>query len=384
MSAPKPAKRPMRPNFSSGPCVKPPGWRLARLEGALLGRYHRSDPGKARLREAIERTRALLAPPRDWLLAIVPASDTGAVEMAMWSLLGPRPVQLLVFEAFGEEWLKDARVLGLDAEALSAPYGRIPDLSAVRSDSDLVFPWNGTTSGARVPDGRFIPENREGLAICDATSAVFAQGLDWDRLDAVTFSWQKALGGEAAHGMLALGPRAVERLERDRAPRPLPKIFRLTSGGRLNRALFDGATINTPSMLCVEDWLACLDWAERAGAQGLRARADANADVVYRWAEASEWAAPLVEEPAIRSNTSVCIQLVDPRVKRLAQAEQRGVIEAIASRLEAEGAAFDILGHRAAPPGLRVWCGPTVEREDLEALTPWLDWAFAETVAELA
>lgn len=384
MSAPEPITKPARPFFSSGPCVKPPGWAAERLSRAALGRNHRSALGKARLREAIARTRALLELPEDFLLAITPASDTGAVEQAMWSLLGARPAQLLAFEAFGREWVRDAAQLGLEAEVLEAPYGALPDLGRVRPERDLVFPWNGTTSGVRVPGADFIAPDRQGVVICDATSAVFAQALDWSKLDAVTFSWQKALGGEAGHGMLALGPRAVERIETYDPPWPLPKIFRLKKEGRLDRSIFEGSTINTPSMLCVEDWLACLDWAEAGGGPPeLRRRADANAAALAEWVERTPWIGYLAEDPATRSNTSVCLTLTDPAFAALPEADQRRFVHAMAQALEAEGAAFDIEGHRGAPPGLRVWCGPTVEGADIEALCPWLEWAFARARADL-
>ena len=376
----KPAMRPGRPNFSSGPCAKPPGFDVSQLRSALLGRYHRSPPGAARLKEALALTGELLGLPDDHRIAIVPASDTGAVEMAMWSMLGQRPVQLLSFDVFGRTWAVDATSqLGLDAEVLEAPPGRLPDLSRVRPDADLVFPWNGTTSGVRVPDAGFIAPDRQGVVICDATSAVFAQALDWDKLDAVTFSWQKALGGEAAHGMLILSPRAVARIEAQDPSWPMPKIFRMKKAGRIDEALFDGATINTPSMLCVEDWLACLHWAEaQGGCEGLRARADANAEVLSEWVETTPWIDFLAEEAATRSNTSVCLKFAEPAVVARPEEERRALANAMAAMLEKEEVAFDIVSHRDAPPGLRVWCGPTVESEDVMALTPWLDWAYRE------
>ncbi|HEX8233025.1 MAG TPA: phosphoserine transaminase [Caulobacteraceae bacterium] len=382
MTHPKPQARPARPFFSSGPCVKPPAWSPQRLSRGWLGRNHRAPGGKERLRTAIDRTRALLELPDDYLLAITPASDTGAVELAMWSLLGPRPVQLLSFEVFGRTWVRDGRELKLEVEALEAPFGRLPDLSRVRPDHDLVFPWNGTTSGVRVPDAGFISAEREGVTICDATSAVFAQRLDWSKLDAVTFSWQKALGGEAGHGMLALSPRAVERIEGYDPPWPLPKLFRLKSEGRLDRTIFEGATINTPSMLCVEDWLACLDWAEGCGGPAaLRARADRNFVALARWVERTAWVDFLAEEPATRSNTSACLKIIEPNFTALPEDRQRQFVSGMARRLEAEGAAFDVEAHRSAPPGLRIWCGPTVDAEDVEALGPWLAWAYAHARA---
>ena len=376
----KPAMRPARPFFSSGPCAKPPGFDVAKLSSALLGRYHRSPAGAARLKEAIALTAELLEIPESHRIAITPASDTGAVEMAMWSMLGARPVQLLSFDVFGATWVADAvKQLKLDAEALEAPPGRLPDLSRVRPDCDLVFPWNGTTSGVRVPDAGFISAGREGMVICDATSAVFAQDLDWSKLDAVTFSWQKALGGEAAHGMIVLGPRAVARLEAYDPPWPLPKIFRLKKGGKVDAALFDGSTINTPSMLCVEDWIACLRWAESMGGlEGLRRRCDASAGMLAEWVEQTGWVDFLAEDPATRSNTSVCLRFADPQVAAGPEAEQRRLAAAMAELLEKEGVAFDVVGHREAPPGLRIWCGPTVDSDDVMALTPWLDWAYGE------
>lgn len=383
----KPQALPARPYFSSGPCAKRPGWSAEAVAArAFLGRSHRAAAPKAQLAEAIERTKALLGLPDDWRLAIVPASDTGAIEMAMWSLLGERPVDVLAWESFGRAWATDVtRQLRLaGARVLEAPYGSLPDLAAVRPGADIVFAWNGTTSGARVPHAEWIPAAR-GLVLCDATSAVFAQELDWARLDVVTFSWQKALGGEAAHGMLALSPRAVERLESFAPDRPLPKIFRMVKDGRLNEGLFRGETLNTPSMLCVADWLDALDWAEAIGGRAaLRARADANAATLQAWLDASSWAENLVAEPAWRSNTSVCIRITEPRVAALGPAEQRAFVRHLAGLLEAEDAAYDIAGHRDAPPGLRVWCGPTVETADIEALTPWLDWAFATALAEAA
>ena len=382
---PKPAMRPARPEFSSGPCAKRPGWSPENLHTAVLGRSHRSKPGKARLAEAITRTREVLEVPDDFLIGIVPGSDTGAVEMAMWSMLGPRPVQLLAFESFGKDWVTDVtKQLKLDAEVLDAPYGCLPDLAKVRPDADLVFTWNGTTSGVRVPNADFISADRTGIAICDATSAAFAQALDWAKLDVVTFSWQKALGGEGAHGVLILSPRAVARLESYSPPWPMPKLFRLTKGSKVSLEIFEGATINTPSMLCVEDYLDALGWAARIGGlPELQRRADANLAVLEAWVSASSWAAFLAEDAASRSNTSVCLKVVDPRVAGLSSEAQAEVAKKLAAALEKEGVALDIGGYRDAPPGLRIWCGATVEASDLDALTPWLDWAFATVVADL-
>jgi phosphoserine aminotransferase len=375
----KPAMRPARPYFSSGPCAKPPGYDLDQLRSAVLGRNHRSGPGKARLKGAIDLTRQVLGVPDDYRIGIVPASDTGAVEMAMWSLLGGRRTQLMAYDVFGRTWATDAvKHLRLDAEILQAPDGELPDLSRVDPTCDLVFPWNGTTSGVRVPNADFIAADREGLTICDATSAVFAQDLDWPKLDVVTFSWQKALGGEAAHGMLILSPRAVERLESYTPPWPLPKVFRLKgSDGKLIEEIFEGATINTPSMLATEDWMVCLRWAEKVGgAQELRRRADANAEALAEWVDETSWIANLARDSDTRSNTSVCLKLVDERLAGQDAAAQRSFVSSMAKLLEQEGVAFDIAGHRDAPPGLRIWCGPTVDTDDISALTPWLDWAY--------
>ncbi len=385
MSETTPATRPARPYFSSGPCAKRPGWSPDNLNGAPLGRSHRSKIGKARLKDAIDRTRALLDVPEDYRIGIVPASDTGAVEMAMWSMLGARPVDLLAWESFGQGWVTDAvKQLELDARLLDAPYGEIADLSAVDPAHDVVFTWNGTTSGVRVPNADWISETREGIVICDATSAIFAQALDWEKLDAVTFSWQKVLGGEGGHGVLILGPRAVERLESYTPPRPLPKIFRLTKGGKLIEGPFSGATINTPSMLCVEDYIDALKWASGIGGlKALHDRADANYAALAGWIEQTPWAEFLCADPAIRSNTSVCIKIADADIAALDEAAQRAFVKKMESLLEAEEAAYDIGGYRDAPPGLRVWCGATVERSDIEALGPWLDWAFAAAKASL-
>ena len=387
LSAPpaKPALRPARPEFSSGPCAKRPGWSPKNLASAVLGRSHRSKPGKSRLKRAIDRTREVLQVPDDYLIGITPGSDTGAVEMALWSLLGPRPVQLLAFESFGKDWATDVvKQLKLpDVEVLDAAYGALPDLRRVRADQDLVFTWNGTTSGVRVPNADFIATDRQGLSICDATSAVFAQALDWSKLDVVTFSWQKVLGGEAAHGVLILGPRAVERLESYSPPWPMPKLFRMTKGGKVNAEIFDGATINTPSMLCVEDYLDALAWAsEIGGLQALQERCDANLAVLSQFVARTPWIDFLAACADQRSNTSVCLKITDPRVAALPSAEQEAFAKRLAGLLETEGVAFDIGHYRDAPPGLRIWCGATVETSDLEALTPWLDWAFATTVAE--
>ncbi len=384
---PPPAIRPARPEFSSGPCAKRPGWTADKLKGAVLGRSHRSKPGKARLQQAIELTRQVLEVPDDHLIGIVPASDTGAVEMAMWSMLGARPVQVLAFESFGKDWATDVvkQLKLVDAQVLDAPYGELPDLSQVRPDADLVFPWNGTTSGVRVPNGDFIAADRQGVTICDATSAAFAQRLDWAKLDVVTFSWQKVLGGEAAHGVLILGPRAVQRLEGYTPPWPMPKLFRMTKGGKLNREIFEGATINTPSMLCVEDYIDALEWAASIGGlPALLGRSDANLAVLADWVGRTPWIDFLAADLASRSNTSVCLKVVDPRVTALPQPAQADFAKRLAARLEKEGAALDIGGYRDAPPGLRIWCGATVEAEDLRALTPWLDWTFEATLADLA
>jgi len=373
----RPAAKPARPHFSSGPCAKPPGWSPGLLRTDSLGRSHRGALGKARLQEAIERTHALLQLPADYKLAIVPASDTGAMEMAIWSLLGPRSVTMLAWESFGAGWVTDvAKQLKLDAEVRTADYGEITDLSGIDPASDVVFTWNGTTSGVRLPNGDWIAPDRTGLTICDATSAAFAQDIDWAKIDVGTFSWQKALGGEAAHGMLVLSPRAVERLENEPAPRPLPKIFRLTKGGKLIDGVFNGETLNTPSMLCVEDWLVALDWAESVGGlPALIARADANAAALGGWAQGAGWIEPLAKDPAVRSNTSVCLQFADRSDDDANRARQK----AIAKLLEQEDAAYDVGAYRDAPPGIRIWCGATVDTADIEVLGPWLDWAWEQT-----
>ena len=380
-SSPRPSVRPRNPRFSSGPCAKRPGWTPAALGDALLGRSHRAPAGKAKLGEVIARSRDLLGIPDDYLLGIVPASDTGAVEIALWSLLGARGVDVLAWESFGKAWATDAaEQLALDdLRVIEAGYGALPDLGRVDFDRDVVFAWNGTTSGVRVPDGEWIAGARAGLTICDATSAAFAMALPWDRLDAVTWSWQKVLGGEAAHGMLALSPRAVARLESHRPAWPLPKIFRLTSGGKVNRAIFEGATINTPSMLCVEDAIDSLRWAEQVGGlPALIAHAEINLATVAAWVAARPWIDFLAEAPDTRSTTSICLKIVDPWFLGLDEARQRAAIKRLTGSIEEAGAGYDLAGHRDAPPGLRVWGGATVAGADIEALLPWLDWAFDE------
>ena len=387
MTIAMPAVRPSVPHFSSGPCAKRPGWSPQNLNGAFLGRSHRAKPGKAKLKRAIELTREVLEVPAEYKIGIMPASDTGAVEMALWSLLGPRPVTLLAWESFGEGWVNDVvKELKLkDVTTLKAGYGALPDLSKVDPASDVVFTWNGTTSGVRVPNADWITADRSGLTICDATSAAFAQPLEWSKLDVVTFSWQKALGGEAAHGMLILSPRAVARLESYTPPWPLPKIFRMTKGGKLIDGIFQGETINTPSMLCVEDYLDALEWAKSAGGlSALRARADGNARVISEWVNRAKWIDFLAGDPSIRSNTSVCLKVVDPAITRLAPDAQAAFVKSVAAALDKEGVAFDIDAYRDAPPGLRIWCGSTVERADVEALTLWLDWAYAKAKDALA
>jgi len=381
MTGNRPAVRPARPFFSSGPCAKRPGWTPKALSDACLGRSHRSKPGKAKLKEAIDRTRAVLRIPADYRIGIVAGSDTGAVEMALWSLLGPRPVDVLAWESFGEDWVTDiSKQLKLkDTRILKSPYGELPDLKQTDPNHDIVFLWNGTTSGVRVPDGNWIAENRPGLTICDATSAAFAMDLPWAKLDVVTFSWQKALGGEGAHGMLVLSPRAVARLESYNPPWPLPKTYRMTKDGKLVEGIFEGDTINTPSMLCVEDYLDALRWAERSGGlPALIERADANLTALAAWVKRSDWADFLARDANTRSNTSVCLKIVDPWFASLAKEAQSAAAVKIAAILEKENVALDIGGYRAAPPGLRIWCGATVETSDIEALTPWLDWAFAQ------
>ena len=387
MTSAIPSVRPRVPHFSSGPCAKRPGWSLQNLSCAFLGRSHRAKTGKAKLKYAIDLTREVLQVPTDYRIGIVPASDTGAIEMALWSLLGPQPVTMLAWESFGEGWVNDvAKELNLkNLTVLRAPYGELPDLGAIDPASDIVFTWNGTTSGTRVPNADWIAADRTGLTICDATSAAFAQALDWGKLDAATFSWQKALGGEAAHGMLILSPRAVARLESYKPPWPMPKIFRMTKGGKLNEGIFAGETINTPSMLCVEDYLDALQWAKSIGGlKALQARADANAKTIADWVARTPWIDFLTRDPALRSNTSVCLKVVDPAVNRLAVEAQAEFVKGIAAALEKEGVAYDINAYRDAPPGLRIWCGSTVERSDVEALTAWLDWAYAKAKAALA
>jgi phosphoserine aminotransferase len=387
MTTAMPSVRPRVPHFSSGPCAKRPGWTPQALSGALLGRSHRSKPGKAKLKRAIDLTREVLRVPADFRIGIVPASDTGAVEMALWSLLGPRPVTMLAWESFGEGWVSDvAKELKLkDVTLMRAPYGELPDLGKVDPASDIVFTWNGTTSGVRVPNADWIKSDRAGLTICDATSAAFAQPLEWPKLDVVTFSWQKALGGEAAHGMLILSPRAVARLESYSPPWPLPKIFRMTKGAKLNEGIFEGETINTPSMLCLEDYLDALEWAKAAGGlPALEARADANTKVIADWVARTGWIDFLAREPSQRSNTSVCLKVVDPAVARLPADAQAAFVKGIAAALDKEGVAYDIDAYRDAPSGLRIWCGSTAERADIEALTLWLDWAYAKAKDALA
>ncbi len=384
MTGNRPAVRPARPFFSSGPCAKRPGWTPHVLKDACLGRSHRSKPGKSKLKEAIDRTRAVLRVPKDYRIGIVAGSDTGAVEMALWSLLGPKPVDLLAWESFGEDWVTDvAKQLKLkDSRIIKAPYGALPDLAQANPAHDIVFVWNGTTSGVRVPNGDWIAANREGLTICDATSAAFAQDLPWPKLDVATFSWQKALGSEGAHGMLVLSPRAAARLESYEPPWPMPKTFRLTKDKKLVEGIFEGDTINTPSMLAVEDYLDALKWAEAIGGlPALIARADDNLAALTAWVERTPWADFLSTDPKTRSNTSVCLKIVDPWFAALPKDAQSAAAAKIANGLEKEGVAFDIGGYRSAPPGLRIWCGATVEKSEIEQLTPWLDWAFAETKA---
>ena len=381
-----PAARPNDARFSSGPCAKRPGWTPEILKDAALGRSHRAKIGKAKLKLAIDLTREVLGIPADYRIGITAGSDTGAVEMALWSLLGARGVDLLAWESFGEGWVSDVvKELKLkDARTLKAPYGELPDLSKVNFDNDVVFTWNGTTSGVRVPDAAWIPGDRNGLTICDATSAAFAQDLDWTKLDVTTFSWQKALGGEAAHGMIVLSPRAVERLETYSPPWPLPKLFRMTKGGKLVDGIFEGETINTPSMLCVEDYLDALMWSKQlGGVKALIARADGNAKAIADWVARTPWVDFLAHAPATRSNTSVCLKVVDPEVAALSADAQGAFAKALAALLEKEKVAFDIGAYRDAPPGLRIWCGATVETSDVKALTAWLDYAFELEKAKL-
>jgi phosphoserine aminotransferase len=384
---PKPATKPANPCFSSGPCPKRPGWKPGALDAALVGRSHRSKEGKARLKEAIDQTRALLGIPPEYRIGIVPASDTGAVEMALWNLLGARPVDVLAWESFGGEWVADVtESLCLpDARVFEADYGLLPDLAAVDFEHDVVFVWNGTTSGVKVPDGDWIPATRGGLTICDATSAAFAMALPWDKLDVVTFSWQKVLGGEGAHGMLILGPRAAERLQTYQPDRPLPKIFRLAKRGRIDEALFEGATINTPSMLCVEDYLDALRWAASLGGlPALVARSTANLGVIADWVARTDWIEFLATDPRTRSSTSVCLRVSAPWFQALDRERQASAVDRFVKLLETERVAFDINGYRSAPPGLRIWAGATVESSDLAALLPWLEWAYTRVRVEYA
>jgi len=380
----KPPGRPTRPHFSSGPCAKRPGWTPEALNQALIGRSHRSKPGKAKLEQAIERTRKILGIPADYRIGIVPASDTGAVEMALWSMLGPKPVDVLVWESFGNDWATDiTKQLKLpNVRVLKAGYGDLPDLAQVNPAHDVIFTWNGTTSGVRAPDGNWISDTREGVTFCDATSAAFAQDLPWAKLDVTTFSWQKVLGGEAAHGMLVLSPRAVARLESHKPAWPMPKIFRMTKDGKLNESIFKGETINTPSMLCVEDYLDALTWAESVGGlKGLIGRADENLHVIERWTKTAGWADFLAKDPKTRSNTSVCLKIIDPWFTAKDADGQAAAAKKIADLLDKEGVAFDIAAYRDAPPGLRIWAGATVDSADMKALTPWLDWAWAQVKA---
>lgn len=386
-TAAKPNTRPANPNFSSGPCAKRPGWSADALKNAVLGRSHRSKLGKARLQKVIEQTKAVLGIPAGYRVGIVPASDTGAVEMALWSLLGPKPVDILAWESFGSGWVTDVvKQLKLkDVRVMEADYGQLPDLKAVDFKKDVVFVWNGTTSGVKVPNGDWIPADREGLTICDATSAVFAMDMPWDKLDVVTYSWQKVLGGEGAHGMLILSPRAVARLESHKPAWPMPKIFRMTKDGKIDDSIFEGATINTPSMLCVEDAVDSLDWAAKIG--GLPAmikRSQDNLAALTAWVEKTDWVDFLASDPKIRSNTSVCLKIVDPWFTGQSEKDQAAIAKNIAAILEKENAGFDVDGYRDAPPGLRIWCGATVEASDLKALTPWLDWAYAQVKAGAA
>jgi phosphoserine aminotransferase len=375
----RPAVRPARPFFSSGPCAKRPGWTPEALNNALVGRSHRSKPGKAKLKDAIERTKKLLGIPANYKVGIMPASDTGAMEMAMWSMLGPMEVDIFAWESFGEDWVTDTvKQLKLKAHVHKAAYGEIPELKTAKN-RDVVFTWNGTTSGVKVPGGDWIPADRDGITICDATSAAFAMELPWDKLDVTTFSWQKVLGGEAAHGMLVLSPNAVTRMESYTPHWPMPKIFRMTKGGKLVDGIFEGETINTPSMLAVEDYLDALTWAESVGGlRGLIKRSNDNLGVLDSWTRKSGWAGFLAKDQAIRSNTSVCIKITDPWFASLNDEAKADAAKKIASVLEKEGVALDIAGYRSAPPGLRIWCGATVDTADLEALTPWLDWAWAQ------
>ncbi len=386
-ATPKPTERPANPNFSCGPCAKRPGWSTDVVKRALLGRSHRSIEGKARLARAIDLTKSILGVPDGFEVAIVPASDTGAFELAMWNLLGPRGVTALAWESFGKIWLTDlSQELRLtDAITVEAPFGQLPDLANVDFARDVVFTANGTTSGVRLPNYDWIPTIRAGLTLVDATSAIFAQPIDWSKADVVTYSWQKVLGGEAAHGMLILSPRAIERLESYTPPWPLPKLFRIKKAGKLDRAIFQGETINTPSMMCVEDYIDALEWAGHVGGlPALHARADANAKVLYDWIDRTPWIACLTVDPATRSNTSICMTIADPAVRALPVAQQAAFARRIVDQLDAEGVAHDIQSYRDAPAGLRIWTGATVEAADLAALTAWLDWAFTEAKCALA
>ncbi len=374
----KPSRRPKSPCFSSGPCAKRPGWSLDALKNAAVGRSHRAKIGKDRLKQVIDETKAMLGLPEDYVLGIMPASDTGAIEAALWSLLGPRPVDVFAWETFSKEWMTDcvSQLKSLETRVFVEEFGKIPDLRQADFDHDIVFAWNGTTSGVIVPNGDWIASDRKGLTLCDATSAIFAVPMPWDKLDVVTFSWQKALGGEAQHGMLILSPRAVERLETHTPAWPMPKIFRLTEKGKLKKDIFEGATINTPSMLCVEDMLDALDWARSVGgAEGLARRTKANFGAIERWVERARWIGFLTEDSACRSPTSVCLKPFDPEITALDRAGQVAYFKKIAEALEAEGVAYDIGSYRDAPPGLRIWCGATIEKEDVEALAEWIDWA---------
>lgn len=382
-----PTTKPHVPHFSSGPCAKRPGWSVSNLQNACVGRSHRSEDGKAKLSEVIERSKKILGVPADYRLGIVPASDTGAVEMALWSLLGQRPIDILAWESFGQEWVKDVvdELKFPDVRLMKAPYGSLPSLEQVDFDKDVVFLWNGTTSGVRVPNGDWIKSDRQGLTICDATSAVFAMDVPWDKLDVVTYSWQKVLGGEAQHGVIVLSPRAVERLESYQPAFPLPKLFRMTQKGKLIEGIFKGDTINTPSMLCVEDALDGLIWAESIGGlPGLISRSEANLAAISRWVEQSDWAAFLAEKPETRSCTSICLKIVDSWFTAQSPEDQAKCAKKLAKLLEKQQVAYDIAPYRAAPPGLRIWGGATVETADIEALLPWLDWAYATVKAELA
>ena len=381
----KPRERPDNPRFSSGPCAKRPGWSLEKLEGALLGRSHRSKEARAKLRQALQETRDILSLPDDYRLAITPASDTGAMEMALWSLLGERGADVLDWDSFASDWAHDVtRELGIkDSRVFKTPYGEIPDLSRADFSRDLIFLWNGTTSGVRAPDGDWIPNEREGLVFCDATSALFAQEIPWRALDVITFSWQKVLGGEAAHGMIALSPGAARRLESFRPPRPMPKIFRMAKDGKIHEGFFEGEVINTPSLLCLEDYLDALRWAREAGGlSALIRRANGNLAAIAAWVEKTDWIDFLCPDPAYRSNTSVCLSIVAEDFLKRSEEERRAFVKRLAARLEEENAALDIGGYRKAPPGIRIWAGATVERASLEALFPWLEWAYRETAKE--